>query len=139
MEPTIQLDKVRALRYSSRALRLAEARSGQVIGELLISRIGVGSVAWLLWAALIHSDPAFCRRDEPDLTVDDVCDLLDEHWFGKGRTLRELTPFFTEAVLQAGYFTRAPAGKASPETGGGSPVSGQDDSGTPASPAGSPS
>jgi hypothetical protein len=124
VEPVIQLDRPRALKFSTRALRLVEQRSGRILGELLITHLSIGSAVWLLWGALIHADDAFRRRQEPSLTVDDVCDLLDEHWFAKGKTLKELGPFFSEAVVQAGLFSRDDPGKAPPETGTSSPVSG---------------
>lgn len=135
MEPVIQLDRARRLKYTSRALRLVEERSGHLLGELLISHASVGSVAWLMWGALLHEDVAFTERREPELTIDDVCDLLDEHWFAKGKPLKDLVPFFTEAVVEAGFFTR---GKDSPETEPGSSGSGKPDSGTSVSVPGSP-
>lgn len=123
MEPTIPLDRVRTLKYSTRALRLLEQRSGRILGELLITYQSVGAASWLLWGALIHDDSAFRdRRVEPELTIDDVCDLLDEHWFGKGKVLKDLGPLFAEAVVQAGMFSRE--GKAQPEAPIGSDASG---------------
>lgn len=126
MEPVIHLDRPRAMRYSSRALRLVEQRSGRILGELLITHASIGSAVWLLWGALLHDDEAFRRRSEPTLTIDDVCDLLDEHWFKKDKKLTDLATFFAEAVVQAGIFSRAGTGegKAQPETGTGSHVSG---------------
>jgi hypothetical protein len=125
MEPVLPLDRPRALRYTSRALRLVEQRSGRILGELLITHASIGSAVWLLWGALLHTDPAFQRREEPALTIDDVCDLLDAHWFSQGKALKDLAPYFAEATVAAGIFSRAPdAGKAPPETGVGSPVSG---------------
>lgn len=122
MEPRIELDRKRLLKYSTRALRLVEERSGDVLGELLITKASAASAAWLLWGALIHEDEAFRRRGEPTLTIDDVCDLLDEHWFAKNHTLKELWPYFGEAVVQAGLFSRE--GKAEPEAPNGSSASG---------------
>jgi len=127
MEPTISLGgaKPRALRYTSRALRLVEQRSGRILGELLITHASIGSAVWLLWGALLHEDEAFLRRADPELSVDDVADLLDEHWFCAGKTLKDLAPYFTEAVVQAGLFSRGNTeGKATPDSGTGSPGSG---------------
>lgn len=129
MEPVIQLDKPRTLRYSTRAMRLVEERSGRSLGELLITHAGVASAVYLLWGGLIHGDTAFQRRQEPDLTVDDVCDLLDAHWF-PAKTLKDLAPFFAKAAIDSGYFTGAAEGKALPETGAGSPGSGTSASST---------
>lgn len=122
MEPTLHLDRLRTLKYTTRALRLVEQRSGRILGELLISYASVGAAAWLLWGALIHDDPQFRQRNEPSLTIDDVCDLLDEHWFGKGKVLKDLGAIFAEAVVQAGMFSRE--GKAPPEASSGSDASG---------------
>lgn len=124
MEPVIQLDRPRTLRYSTRALRLVEQRSGRILGELLITHASIGAAVWLMWGAFLHEDDAFRKRQEPTLTIDDVCELLDAHWFAQGHTLKELGPIFGEAVVQAGLFTRAEPGKAPPETGTGSPDSG---------------
>jgi hypothetical protein len=132
LEPTITLDRVRTLRYTSRALRLVEQRSGRILGELLITYQSIGAAVWLLWGGLLHEDAEFRERREPTITIDDVCDLLDEYWFKKDRTLKELGPLFAEAVVQAGVFSRAGSdeGKAQPETGTASHASG--------SPTGSP-
>lgn len=126
MDPIIQLDKPRALRLTSRALRLVEHRdrSGLLLGEMLITHTSAASAAWLLWACLIHDDEDFQRRREPSFSVDDVCDWLDEHWFKKGKCLKDLTPLFTATVIASGLFSQEPPGKASPETGSGSPGSG---------------
>lgn len=123
MEPLIHLDKPRTLRYGSRALRLVEQRSGRILGELLITHASIGSAVWLLWGALLHEDAAFKARQEPTITIDDVADLLDAHWFPK-HTLKELSPIFAEAVVQAGLFSRSEPGKALPEPGTVSPDSG---------------
>jgi len=135
VEPTIHLDRKRTMRYGSRALRLVEERSGHILGELLITHASAASATWLLWGALLHEDEAFRQRLEPKLSIDDVCDLLDEYWFGRGKTLKDLAPMFAEAVVQAGMFSRE--GKASPETGSGSPGSGKDGSEPSASATGS--
>jgi len=113
--PVIRLDRLRTLRYSCRSLRLAEDGAKKHLGELLITHAGVASAAWLLWGGLIHDDEAFQKRQDPTLTVDDVCDLLDVYWFSQGRTLKELSPLYTEAIVQCGIFSRPPAGKAPPE------------------------
>lgn len=123
MDPMIPLGQPRPLRYTTRAMRLVEERSGHSLGELIITRVGVASAVYLLWGGLIHSDAAFQKRQEPSLTIDDVCDLLDAHWFPH-KTLKDLSPFFTQAAIQSGYFTGAVEGKAQPETGAGSPGSG---------------
>jgi len=137
VDVTIPLDRPRTLRYTTRAMRLVEQRSGHPLGELLITCVGPASAAWLLWGALIHADEAFQRRQEPDLTIDDVCDLLDTDWFEKGNALKDLWPFFREATVAAGYFSTGATGKDSPETGPGSPGSGDSDSSTSASVPGS--
>lgn len=125
MDPVITLDRARTLRYTSRALRLVEQRSGRLLGELLITHTSIGSAVWLLWGAFLHEDEAFRKRQEPDVSIDAVCDLLDEHWFKKGKTLKDLAPMFAEAVVEAGIFSRGPGeGKAQPETGTASHVSG---------------
>ena len=137
MDPVIQLDQPYALRYTTRAMRLVEERSGRSLGELLITHTGVASAAYLLWGGLIHTDEGFRNRQEPQLTIDDVCDLLDEHWFKKGLALKDLAPFFKTATVESGYFTKATEGKDSPETGPGSPGSGASESSTTASVTGS--
>jgi hypothetical protein len=129
MDPVIQLDRARTLRYSSRAMRLVEERSGHALGELLVTRVGVSAAVHLLWGALIDDDTAFQRRREPELTVDDVCEFLDEHWFPK-YSLKDLWPLFMSAAEASGFFSRGVAGKAAPETVAGSPVSGVNDSST---------
>ncbi len=117
-------------------MRLVEERSGRSLGELLITHAGVASAVYLLWGGLIHGDPAFQRRQEPELTVDDVCDLLDANWF-PAKTLKDLAPFFTKAAIDSGYFTGATEGKDSPETGAGSLGSGVSESSTSSSEPGS--
>lgn len=113
--PVIELDKRRTLRYTMRSLVLTVKGSGCEIGELLITRAGVASAAWLIWGALIHEDAAFQKRQAPELLIEDVCDWLDEHWLGKGRTIKELEPLYSAAIQAAGLFEKAPAGKAVPE------------------------
>jgi hypothetical protein len=121
---TITLDRPRAFRYTTRALRLVEERSKRHLGELLITNASLSSAAWLIWGGLLHVDEGFLRRDEPTLTIDDVCDLLDEHWFKKDKHLTELAPIYAEAVVEAGIFRRDPVGKADPDVSSGFEASG---------------
>ena len=124
MDPVIELDKRRTLRYSMRSLLLTVEGSGKEIGELLITHAGVASSAWLIWGALIHEDAAFQQRQAPGLLIEDVCDWLDEHWLKKGHTVKELEPLYTAAIEAAGLFSKAPVGKAVPEAGPEPPASG---------------
>lgn len=121
--PVIELDKRRPLRFTMRSLRLVVDGSKREIGELLVTHAGVASSAWLIWGALIHADEAFQKRQDPDLSIDDVCDLLDAHWFSKGKTVKDLEPLYSAAIVQAGIFTR-PEGKAPPEAAPEPPASG---------------
>lgn len=98
------LDRPRPLRYTVRSLRLLEDRSGRNLGELLVSKAGLSGAVWLIWAALITADTAFAERQEPGLTIEDVSDLLQDHWFDKGHTLPELEPYYSTALLEAGVF-----------------------------------
>ena len=140
MALTITLDKPYALKLTTRALRFVEHRdqSGLLLGQMLIECMSAASAAWFLYACLLHNDDQFMAGRAPDLQVDDVCDLLDEHWFKKGKTLKDLVmAYFGQAVVEAGLFSPAPPGKASPETGPGSPGSGAADSAPSASVGGS--
>lgn len=141
MDPVLKLDKDRTLRYTTRAMLLIEQRSGHTLGELLITKIGISSAVHLLWGALLANDDAFQRRQEPTFAIEDACELLDEHWFQKGKALKDLWPNFMAAALAAGFFTQSEAasGKDSPETGPGSPGSGVNEPDTPASVPGSDS
>jgi len=122
--PVIDLDKRRTLRYTMRSILLTVQGSGCELGELLITRAGVASSAWLIWGALIHEDAAFRRRQAPELLIEDVCDLLDEHWLKKGRTIKELEPLYSAAIQACGLFEKATSGKATPEAGPEPPASG---------------
>lgn len=110
----IELDKPRRLRYPVRALRLVEDRSRRNLGELLISHASIGAACWLVWAGLIADDAAFAERREPAITIDEVSDLLDEYWFGKGRSVGELSALYATALTEAGVFSRRDPTKKAP-------------------------
>jgi hypothetical protein len=107
----IVLDRPRPLRYTVRSIRLVEDRSRRNLGELLIEKAGLSSAVWLIWGALITDDKSFKDGREPDLSVDDVSDLLQEHWFDKNRSLPELGPYYNEAFVSCGVFSKRDASK----------------------------
>lgn len=71
MYTPIQLDKSRNLRYGMKALSLIEEKTGCAIANLDLDNMTVKLMATLIWAGLVHEDPA--------LTPDSVMDLIDEH------------------------------------------------------------
>lgn len=66
-----QLDKMRYLRLNNKALAMFEQISGRGLSEINLQKMSMMMFHQLVWAMLIHEDP--------DLTVDDVFELIEEH------------------------------------------------------------
>lgn len=67
----IHLDKTRLLKYGMRAFALIEKTLKTKLNKLDFEDLSIHDQATIIWAGLIH--------EQPDLTVDRVMDLVDEH------------------------------------------------------------
>ena len=68
---SIELDKVRNIRFGYKALMLIEELIGVKITKLDFDNIGIKDISILLYAGLSHEDK--------ELTLDKIVDLIDEH------------------------------------------------------------
>lgn len=66
-----ELDKMRNLRYSLRALSLIEENIGIPLARLDVNSISIKHLSIMIWAGLYHEDK--------DLTPDMVMDLIDDY------------------------------------------------------------
>lgn len=60
---TVELDKVRNLRFTLNSLAEIEDKLGVPISKLAEVELGVKSVRIMLWAGLIHEDPELTERE----------------------------------------------------------------------------
>ena len=88
----IQLDKPRTLRYTLKSLYILEETVGKPLAELFnpeeITKLSLKAVALLLWAGLIHEDPA--------LTEEQVVELMDQ----SSLTLSEMVEVISGAFIE---------------------------------------
>ena len=68
---TVQLDKMRNLRYGMRALETIEELTGNAIGKLDLQNLKMKDLKCIVYAGLVHEDK--------ELTPDKVVELIDEY------------------------------------------------------------
>lgn len=68
---TIQLDKIRNLRYGMKALETIEDLTGRPVSQLDLTNLRMKDLKSIVYAGLSHEDP--------ELTPDSVVTLIDEY------------------------------------------------------------
>jgi hypothetical protein len=95
---TIELDRVRHIRYPWRAIVDAEKLSRKGLPLLLVSP-GVETVITLLWAGLVTEDPK--------LTMEQTGDIL-ERYLEAGNSLQEIEKAIIDGLKAGGWVTEPP-------------------------------
>jgi len=97
---SIELDKMRKLRFSINALvEFQDVNGKDLTEELMSGGLSIKAIRNLLWAGLIE--------DDPSLTPSRVGDIMQD-WIEKsGGSIVQLGEIVTEAVLESGVIPQA--------------------------------
>jgi len=106
---TIGLDRDREIRYNVNALAELDERFDEPFVHVITNKtFGVANVRALLYIGLKHGGLKF-KAGSREEQEDAVGNLLQEHWFDKGRTLVELMRLIGDSLNASGVF-RTPEG-----------------------------
>jgi len=101
---TVALDKVREIRYSINAIVELEDMFNVPASQLFAEdRVGLSLIRSLTYVGLKHGGMKFNGRSVAD-QINEAGELIQEHWIAKGRTLKELMDFISQAFTAAGVF-----------------------------------
>ena len=98
--------KFYTLKYGTKAMRVYEREAEAPITDLTGRNFGIATIVYLLHAGMVY--------EHPEVTVDDLDEMLDEYVEGGG----DVTPIvekITTALSESGWFTENPT-KASAST-----------------------
>lgn len=94
MKVTIELDRLREVKYDFNAIADIEEVSGKGIGFLLREEnMGINTIRLLIWAGLKHEDKKLTRSEVGDLLTD---------YLKAGGTWDELGKVISDAFEQSG-------------------------------------
>lgn len=89
--------KARTLKYRTKYLRQVERTQGRTLA-LILMNMSLDDLAQLLWAGLVV--------DDKRLTIDQVSDLIDQHYKEHPGDTQGLTDMVVDGLIAAGFFTR---------------------------------
>jgi len=99
---TIPLDKVRTLRFTINAMRELEKTFSKSIMAIFSDSPGLDHITHLVHVGLRHGGGGGKR-----LTVDDVGDLLQEHFLDRGKGMKEIMDdYVLEAMRESGFLPK---------------------------------
>ncbi len=94
----IPLDKLRKMRYTINGMRELEKIFGASLGKIFDpDAAGMNHIVHLVWVGLSNA-PGNQR-----LSVDDVGEMLQEHFLDKGRALTEAMDYVTQGLRMGGF------------------------------------